>query len=191
MKFTFEGSVEEWRALCSNGCAVGVDGLVSYPRSTPYPPLTTEPEPVPPEDAPLTPRGEEAWAFFKDVTLHWVDGFEVEGAPQPDRLSLLQSMGSGRHTVSILKMAYLGGRGLQSLVHQALIEEGYQRIWLDQGTAIHPRTTNDWLDFVERVAGNMVQICHMGFPDMSGALDLSTAWRRRLTETTETSGVPK
>jgi hypothetical protein len=34
------------------------------------------------------------------------------------------------------------------------------------------------LDHIDEVAANMVQISHMGFPDLAGTYDYSTKWRR-------------
>lgn len=104
-----------------------------------------------------------AWTVFLDGVRTWVDGFEVEGVPQPDRLGVIKGWGEGRFTVAILVMAH-EVMGLQKLVRRALIE------------LRHP-SAND-LDYIERVSANMIQVCHMGFPDLMSTYDYSTAWRR-------------
>ena len=36
-----------------------------------------------------------------------------------------------------------------------------------------------WKDYVHAVAAHMVQVSHIGFPDLAGTLDYSTQWRRK------------
>jgi hypothetical protein len=115
---------------------------------------------------------EAAWEFWKKACTTWVYGFEIDGATQPDRLALIQEMGSGRWPVPILVMIHEIG-SLQALVAKALIEAG--------ATPASMSTTvgdDEWLDYVGRVAANMVQVGHMGFSDLSGLMDYSLRWRR-------------
>jgi hypothetical protein len=104
-----------------------------------------------------------AWLHFKDFVDEWTRGFEVPGAVQPDRLTLMQELGSGRWPFPVLVMVHEVG-SLQSLVYWALKELNHEK--------------SADLDYVERVAGNMVQISHMGFPDLSSTHDLTTRWRK-------------
>jgi len=68
-------------------------------------------------------------------------------------------------------MAYELG-GLQLLVEKALTE-----LWPDAAAAYPGRDA--WLDYVGQVAGNMVQISHMAFPDIAGTYDHSSKWRKQ------------
>jgi hypothetical protein len=133
---------------------------------TEKPPFSVPVESPPPSEPlpPIPPAARElSWGIFRSGVETWVQGFEVEGAEQPDRLSVIQRWGEGKHTVPILIMAH-EARGLQLLVRKALRELN------------EPRAED--LEFVNRVAANMIQVCHMGFPDLMGTYDYGTAWTR-------------
>lgn len=174
-EYEFEGTVEEIQQAIS--------GLISpAPQPAPQPdfhyqadlslewndrlqmPLpvdTPQPTTLPPIQPELRA---EAWAAFKAFCKTWIEGFEVPGAPQPDRERLMKGLGYGRIPVPILVMAYELG-SLQELVYRALKEQGIEV------------SDIDWLD---RVAGTMVQISREGFPDIAGTIDYTQRWRRKL-----------
>lgn len=112
-----------------------------------------------------------AWQKFREVVVEWTRGFEQEGVEQPDRLAMLTELGSGRWPVPVLVMAY-ERKSLQRLVEQALLEH-------NPAAPAGFNTPDEWLDFVGRVAGNMVQVSHMAFPDLAGTYDHSTKWRNQ------------
>lgn len=113
---------------------------------------------------------QKGWEAFVDVCRQWAQGFDQPG-PQPDRLELLRSLGSGSATVPVLVMAYECG-SLQRLVQGALMNADPQ---------LHESFTNEaaWLDYVGKIAGNMVQISHMAFPDIEGTYDHTNKWREQ------------
>jgi len=113
----------------------------------------------------------EAWAHFVATCKKWVVGFGDLNVDQPDRLELLRELGTGAWPVPVLVMAYELG-GLQLLVEKALTE-----LWPDAAAAYPGRDA--WLDYVGQVAGNMVQISHMAFPDIAGTYDHSSKWRKQ------------
>lgn len=102
--------------------------------------------------------------------------------PQPDRLEALRELGSGRYPRPVLVMAYEIG-SLQRMVEKALLEAQPDAVihsW-DLGVLDAPNDDPrhvEWLDFVDHVAMNMVQISHMAFPDLAGTYDYSTRWKR-------------
>lgn len=104
-----------------------------------------------------------SWHKFVDTCAQWVVGFEIEGADQPDRQNLLKELGTGIYPVNVMRMALEIG-SLQRLVQLAL--------WVQSNSVCHD------LDYIQRVAGNMVQVSHLVFPDLEGMLDGSSRWRR-------------
>lgn len=103
------------------------------------------------------------WGVFREFCREWVRNFDLPpGSDQPDRLKLLNELGTGRHVRPLLIMAYEIG-SLQRLVARALT---------DEKIAI---PNDDWL---VRVAGLLVQMAHAGFPDIAGTYDHSSKWRR-------------
>lgn len=106
---------------------------------------------------------------WKNLCREWVEGFGVENAAQPDRLKLLREFGSSPYFVPLLIMAYEKG-SLQQLISDALSEDG--------DVVPSDGTTSSWLDFVQNVAGNMVQLSHMACPDLEGTYDYSSKWRK-------------
>jgi len=105
---------------------------------------------------------------FEDLVALWATNFDQDGE-QPDRLEALRLAGTGRCVVPILVMAY-EAKSLQKLVERALIARGLF------DASVEAREAR--LDFADRIAGNMVQISHMCFPDLAGTYDYSTKWRR-------------
>lgn len=104
----------------------------------------------------------EAWQFFKKTCSEWVINFDLAG-DQPNRAQLILDMGTGRWVVPIIIMAHEMG-GLQVMVQKALAEDK------------HPEAHN--FDYVEKVATHMVNLSHIGFPDLASVFDYSTRWRR-------------
>jgi hypothetical protein len=104
-----------------------------------------------------------ATTAFEDLVALWAQNFDREGE-QPDRLEALRVAGSGRFAFPILVMAY-ETRSLQRLVEKALISRKIVPV-------------AEALEYADKIAGNMVQICHMCFPDLAGTYDYSTKWRR-------------
>ncbi len=113
---------------------------------------------------------EAAWEHFVGFCSLWVENFEEPGAEQRDRLVAMQDLGQGRWPIPVLVMAY-EIKSLQRLVERALIEK--------QGVIEHDYDSREeYLDYIDRVAANMVQVSHMGFPDLAGTYDYSTKWKR-------------
>lgn len=150
------------------GLGLGISFALKVARPAPAVQQIAQPVEAKPVEAAVDKPAEpvidpQALEFFQHIAQAWVQNFEQQG-PQPDRLALMQQMGAGRWTVAILKLAYKA-EGLQLLLRQVLVK---------------PETMAeaDWMDYVNRVAGTMVQVSHMGFPDLAGTLDLSKAWER-------------
>ncbi len=134
----------------------------------------------PPQDKPppeltltvTTRQRQEAWDAFCVFVKTWVIGFEIgdehNPVPQPDRLSLTRELGSSIHTLGILVMAYEVG-SLQYLVKTALNVLG------EELSLMEPVD----LDYVDRVAANMIQISHIGFPELVGTYNYGTKWRSK------------
>ena len=188
MEIKFKGTLTEFQALFQ-GRGVptfqpsGMEDLVSaddikFEHSPPLaeiPPSLDESTLPFPQNDPLVVAGKvslpkisdetrkAAWAHFVNFCAEWVKGFGDDNASQPDRLALMTDLGQGRWPIPILVMGYEIG-SLQRLVEKALLEA-------------NPGNTFD-LDWVNLVAANMVQVSHMGFPDVQGLLDYSEKWRR-------------
>lgn len=103
---------------------------------------------------------------FRRFLSLWLENFDVKDTPQPDRPALMQALGSGRNVQPLLMWLY-DESSLQERVHETLTYLG------------HPQKED--LDFVEKVAGHLIQVSIAGFPDLAGTYDHSTRWRRRLT----------
>lgn len=131
-----------------------------------FPPMPEDDDPYmdrPPVLLPTVPDDlrKEAWDAFVEMVGRWTQNFGVYDAPQPDRLNMMQEMGHGRFTLPIVIMAY-EAKSLQRLIEKALKDAGLKYD----------------LDFVDQIACNMVQVSHMGFPDLAGTYDYSTSWKR-------------
>ncbi len=173
MKINFEGTMEEFCALFR---MVPVDPQLPVPVA-PAPEAITKPKNDPAVVAgnvvlPSLRREqrEDAWQKFQQFSQAWITGFKDPEAEQPDRLGMMQELGQGRWPVPILVMAYEVG-SLQQMVGKALLE-------YTQKPYLGLSTRDAYLDHIDEVAANMVQISHMGFPDLAGTYDYSTKWRR-------------
>jgi hypothetical protein len=95
----------------------------------------------------------------------------IEAVPQPDRIAAMRELGHGRLPRSILIMAYERG-SLQALVSDAL-KGSEDKL---------PSTLADkpWIEVVDVIAANMIQVCHMAFPDLSGTYDYTQRWKEKL-----------
>lgn len=124
---------------------------------------------------------EAAWKHFVGFCSLWVENFEEPEGEQPDRLVAMQDLGQGRWPIPVLVMAY-ETKSLQLLVEKALVESGAVQIPEHSSAAWDDNTDNTeyhaHLDYIDRVAANMVQVSHMGFPDLAGTYDYSTKWKR-------------
>ncbi len=105
----------------------------------------------------------KAWASFEYLVGVWAENFNQAG-PQPDRLEALRQVGSGPYALAVLVMAF-EVRSLQRLVEKALIRQNI-------GNEL------DRLELADQIAGNMVQVSHLVYPDLAGTYDYSTKWRR-------------
>lgn len=110
----------------------------------------------------------EVWKVFSDLVELWLQNFDQEG-PQPDRLDGLRSLGSGRFGYGVIIIAY-EMRSLQRVVEKALLD----RKLVDPTEA----GKSARLDLSDKIAANMIQICHLVFPDLAGTYDYSSKWRR-------------
>ena len=108
-----------------------------------------------------------------DFVGSWLVGFEAptdeEGNPtveQPDRLTLLKNIGSGRWPIPILRwLAQYGS--LQGAIYELLQRK--------------PAPSEDLIEFTNRLSANIAQLAHAGFPDIIAFHDHGTKWRRRIT----------
>lgn len=107
---------------------------------------------------------EAAKLYFRDFCVDWAKNFEQEGE-QPDRLKLMEDLGSSRYLVPVLVMAY-EKLSLQGLIMSALMDAG-----LVSGD-------EEGREFVDKIAMNMVQVSHKGCPDLAGTYDYTTRWKR-------------
>jgi hypothetical protein len=121
----------------------------------------------------LTPEQESgALAAFIMFIEQWLVGWEVEGAEQPDRVVLMEHLGSGAHARHILILAYQR-LSLQALIIDALAH-GTVPGWKEAFCA-----QVEHLDRVDRLAGHLVQLAApCGFPELVDTYDYTTRWRR-------------
>jgi hypothetical protein len=108
-----------------------------------------------------------AWEAWTNFVSSWIQNFEVQGAVQPNRASLMEELGAGRNVIPLLVMGYEAG-SLQKMI----VEVYRQRLgpsW---------EITSESLDFIERISGTMCQVSHSGFPDLVGLHDYTLRWRR-------------
>jgi len=101
--------------------------------------------------------------FFQE----WVKGFQDDEADQPNRVELIETMGSGQWTVPFLVLCYEYG-SLQKFCGVCLRED-----YRDQYDS-----EADWWEWIDLVACNIVQVSVAGFPDVQGTYDYSTRWKR-------------
>ena len=184
MKFEFEGTIEEFQAVTSGGgifTAALEEDEADFSLSDLNPPLSVveeEPNIIPlpkNEKAEKTELGKispkaraAARKSFKAFCIEWLKGWREEGE-QPDREQMMEDVGSGRWVRPVLIMAY-EKESLQSFVAELLAEEGK-----DKGLS-----SSEWLDWIDQIACNMVQVSHRGFPELAGTYDYTNRWRRRL-----------
>ena len=172
MKFSFEGTQEEFRSLW----------LTKRPPYYSVPPI---PVPVVPEEAVLEegePEGhlvdearkltseerERAIEVAYQFIMNWAENFGQEG-PQPDRPKLMEDMGSGRDTIPFLLLCYEENASLQSVCERAL-RDAYR--------AGHASEEAWWM-WVDQIACNLTQLSAItGFPDLGGTYDYSERWKR-------------
>jgi hypothetical protein len=114
------------------------------------------------------PLDPEAWEVFVQVMKAWVVNFDGPldevGNPlteQPDRLTLLKSLGEGRWPIFILRWA----------AHYTCLQKTVL-------AALSLGTTDADKDLADRISANIVQLSHAAFPDIAGFHDYSTRWRR-------------
>lgn len=186
MKFSFEGTLSEFRALFGQGTyAYTIDGTETFSetRVDPEVPVfeeATEVKESPPSLSPvqemlarlpvLSPEKRRAsFEAFCDFCAKWAQGFEKD-EPQPPRHRMMEALGSSQHTVPVLVMAY-ECLALQTLVEKALIAS-------DDDWPTRFANRDAWLDYVDRVAATMVQVSHVGFAELAGTYDYTTRWRR-------------
>lgn len=124
----------------------------------------------------LTPEQEsaalETFATFID---EWLVGWEIEGATQPDRVRLMEHLGSGAHARHILILAFQR-LSLQALIIDAIAlkSEPFADSW-KEGL----RAASENLDRIDRIAGHLVQLAApCGFPELVDTFDYTTRWRR-------------
>lgn len=124
----------------------------------------------------LTPEQESAaLAEFSLFISEWLMGWEVEGAYQPDRVRLMENLGSGPHARHILILAFQR-LSLQALIIDALASRSapFETAWKEGF-----RAASENLDRVERIAGHIVQLAApCGFPELVDTYDYTTRWRR-------------
>lgn len=124
----------------------------------------------------LTPEQEsaalETFATFID---EWLVGWEIEGATQPDRVRLMEHLGSGAHARHILILAFQR-LSLQALIIDAIAlkSEPFADSWKEGF-----RSASENLDRIDRIAGHLVQLAApCGFPELVDTFDYTTRWRR-------------
>ena len=183
MKFNFEGTIEEFQAVTKGGgifTASLEEDADEFSLSDLHPPLSVveeEPNIIPMPKNEMAPKPElgeisdeersEARKSFKKFCLAWLEGWK-EDIEQPDREKMMEKAGSGRWVRPVLIMAY-EKESLQSLIGELLSEEVK-----DKGMS-----TSEWLDWIDHIACNMVQVSHRGFPELAGTYDYTDRWRRR------------
>lgn len=183
MKVNFEGTLEEFKAVF--GGVLG-DLPEFQPSSFAVPPNPVSSlDPIGPGSANPPDRPEhrdglpqlssevrrKASEAFTDLVLTWVEGFEDESVEQPDRLSSLQAVGTGPTALAVIVMAHEIG-SLQRLIERALLNH-------NPAVAARFGSSEEWLDYLDRISGNMVQVAHLAFPDLATVHDYSTKWRKQ------------
>ena len=126
-------------------------------------------------DMTTIPLEPEAWENFSTFLTAWLTNFDSpvdkQGNPteeQPDRIQLMKELGQGRWPIYILRWVLQRG-GLQLTILHYLAEN---EIEAPQGETA--------LDYADRIAMNITQVAHVGFPDLADLYDHSTRWRRSL-----------
>ncbi len=97
----------------------------------------------------------------------WVEGFDTPEAEQPDRVKLIEKMGSSQWTVPFLVLCYEYG-SLQKFCGTCLRQNHREKFDSEEA----------WWEWIDSVACNIVQVSVAGFPDVQGTYDYSTRWKR-------------
>jgi hypothetical protein len=202
MRIEFEGTMEEFHALFFTGNGVSrtittAPAVIEIPSVAQVStaeapelgevgPATTDTIPVPADyrdgataqvngELPtLRPElREEAMAYFAEFCGQWVQGFDEQDeegnpVPQPDRVDLMSRLGRSRYAHSILVMCY------EKKSLQRLVEEALNRV----DPSLAGKHGEGWLDWIQAVSALLVNVSHVGFPELDGALDYSSKWRR-------------
>jgi hypothetical protein len=106
--------------------------------------------------------GGPGWMLFSGLVLSWISNFDVEG-PQPDRNELLR----------VLSEDPDHGKAFTCVSHCGSLQVAIKKVLEDAGVE------SCSLDFVEKVAGNIVQVSHATLPELAQYYDISSKWRRR------------
>jgi len=139
-------------------------------------PFGSAPREEPPPELTMTVSDEKrqaAWEEFCRFTKFWADSWveepglddEYETPKETGHAGRTSELGAGPHALAILVMAY-ELRSLQKLVYLAL-------------KAIGDSRAPD-LDFVNRLTGRMIQLSHVGYPELNGAFHYGTSWRTHI-----------
>ena len=174
MKVVFEGTMAEFRSVFGRVVAeFEPSGLEAELEAELLPADDEEGIPGPEDKLPeLSPGVRHTTSVaFKELCLTWVQGFEDEEAEQPDRLRALQDVGTGPTALAVIIMAHERG-SLQRLIEHTLLDH-------NPAVAAGYGTSEAWLDYIDRLSGNMVQVSHLAFPDLVSVHDYSTKWRKQ------------
>jgi len=106
-------------------------------------------------------KGSPGWILFAGLVLSWISNFDKKG-PQPDRNELLR----------VLSEDPDHGKAFTCISHCGSLQVAIKKVLEDAG-----KETS--LDFVEKVAGNIVQVSHATLPELAQYYDISSKWRRR------------
>lgn len=189
-KFSFEGTQADWERFIASFRVEPFGVASSHPgfgRTLPVEPDTATPvgdqpeylEPLEPEHLrPAEPRAQayvdpeaviaslpkvsperrhKAFSVWEEVVLSWVENYKEEDKPQPDRIALVERLLP--HALPILVMAY-EVRSLQRLIEMVFLSKGVAKS----------------VDEINEIAGNMVQVSHLSFPDLAGTYNY-LPWR--------------
>jgi len=105
--------------------------------------------------------GGPGWTLFAQLILSWITNFDEEG-PQPDRNGLLRLLSEDADH----------GKALACISHCGSLQVAVKKVLEDAGKDAS-------LEFVEKVAGNIVQVSHATLPELAQYYDISSKWRRR------------
>lgn len=198
MKFTFEGSMSEFRSLIQQG------NHPPFVEDTVTVEVTPLPTPVKSDLPVLDPQVRKiAWEAFRDLVQLWLGNYKetqsvevtYQRALRNDKNELVDREGN-RVDLPVYEdvteirqvpkdqpnrqqalMDIGSGRTAQPILVMAY-EVGSLQALVRQ--ALHElkdsRATNN--DFCGEIAANMIQVSHASFPDLAGTYDYTTSWRR-------------
>ena len=163
MKFSFEGTEEEWNRFCRKALPGRTVDSAFSPKALKAPSEELKAASQWKKELPSLSEDvrQETWTAFCEAVKAWEVGFDDPESEQPDRLAILRKLGSGPTSLGILVMAY-EVESLQKLVWRAVEENG---------------EANPDLAKVHAIAANMVQISCLAFPDLAGTLDYTEKWQ--------------